>query len=372
MERRGLTVNQKFVVISLIALTLTVLPLTALGGVSLTALGNPPYTENFDTLASAGTSSTTPTGWEFLESGTNANTTYTAGNGSSNTGDTYSFGATASSERAFGTLRSNALIPLFGASFTNNTGHAINMLSISYTGEQWRLGYMGRTDRLDFQYSTDATILSDGNWSDVNDLDFSTMNASATVGSKDGNIDEWRQTKASSITGLNIMPGATFWIRWFDFDATNADDGLAIDQFSLTALAAPTVTTQAVTNVSTATATGNGDITDLGGLIATAHGVVWNTTGTPTLANNSTDEGSTSAIGAFNSTMAGLSPGTAYYVRAYAANAAGTVYGDEVAFTTMAVASAIPTLSEWGMIVFALLIAGVVIVFLRKRRNVTA
>ncbi len=363
--------NQK-IIISLIALMFNALPLTAFGSVSLTAIGSPPYTENFDTLASAGTSSTMPTCWEFLESGTNANTTYTAGNGSSNTGDTYSFGATASSERAFGTLRSNTLVPLFGASFTNNTGHAINMLSISYTGEQWRLGYTGRTDRLDFQYSTDATILSDGNWSDVNDLDFSTMNASETVGNKDGNTVEWQQVKSASIAGLNIMPGATFWIRWFDFNATNADDGLAIDQFSLTALAVPTVTTQAVTNVSTATATGNGDITYLGGLTATAHGVVWNTTGTPTLADDSTDEGSTSATGAFTSTMTGLSPDTTYYVRAYAANAAGTVYGDEVTFTTTAVASAIPTLSEWGMIVFALLMAGVAIVILRKRSNVTA
>jgi len=34
--------------------------------------------------------------------------------------------------------------------------------------------------------------------------------------------------------------------------------------------------------------------------------------------------------------------------------------------------SAIPTLSEWGMIIFALLMAGVAIVILRKRRNVTA
>ena len=34
--------------------------------------------------------------------------------------------------------------------------------------------------------------------------------------------------------------------------------------------------------------------------------------------------------------------------------------------------SAIPTLSEWGMIIFALVMAGVAIVILRKRRNVTA
>src|SRR5262249_25564176 len=39
----------------------------------------------------------------------------------------------------------------------------------------------------------------------------------------------------SNITGLNIPAGATFWIRWTDVDATGADDGLAIDDFSITA-----------------------------------------------------------------------------------------------------------------------------------------
>ena len=44
----------------------------------------------------------------FFETGTNANALYTAGTGSSNAGDTYSFGATSNAERAFGGLRSAA------------------------------------------------------------------------------------------------------------------------------------------------------------------------------------------------------------------------------------------------------------------------
>ena len=51
-----------------------------------------------------------PLGWAFSELGTNANTTYTAGTGSNNAGDTYSFGSTGSSERAFGSLLSGSLI----------------------------------------------------------------------------------------------------------------------------------------------------------------------------------------------------------------------------------------------------------------------
>src|SRR5688572_30046227 len=62
--------------------------------VSITAL-EAPVTETFNSLASTGTTNevtTLPIGWTFIESGTNANTTYAAGTGSSNTGNTYSFG----------------------------------------------------------------------------------------------------------------------------------------------------------------------------------------------------------------------------------------------------------------------------------------
>lgn len=135
----------------------------AAGTISLTTLGSA-YTQDFNTLANSLTSSSVPTGWDFAESGTNANTTYTAGTGSGTAGDTYSFGAAGSTERAFGGLQSGSLNPTIGASFTNNTGSTVTSLLISYTGEQWRIGNSStaRDDRLDFQYSLDATSLITG------------------------------------------------------------------------------------------------------------------------------------------------------------------------------------------------------------------
>src|SRR5436190_10558897 len=56
----------------------------AAGTAGLAAL-DATYTQNFDTLANTGTSSTVPAGWDFSESGTNGNTTYSAGTGSGNT-----------------------------------------------------------------------------------------------------------------------------------------------------------------------------------------------------------------------------------------------------------------------------------------------
>jgi hypothetical protein len=192
------------------------------------------YTQDFNSLVSSEFSSSTPFGWNFLETGINANTTYSAGTGSSTTGNTYSFGTGTDSDRAFGGLRSGNLIPTIGASFTNEGATAIESLQINYVGEQWRLGTVNRVDQLDFQYSLNATTLNLGTWMDHHALDFTTPFIT-TVGSRDGNVAANRTLLSSSLNGLNLGVGETIWIRWTDLDAFDSDDGLAIDDFSLTA-----------------------------------------------------------------------------------------------------------------------------------------
>ncbi len=218
--------------------------------VSLTTAGTP-YTQDFNSLASSGTSSTVPTGWAFIETGSSANTTFTAGFGNIGTGDTYSFGATASTERAFGGLQSGTLVPTIGGAFKNDTGVVITALDIACFGEQWRLGTTGRAinDRIDFQYSLDATSLTTGTWIDANGLDFVTPNPTAAVGALDGNLAANRTSISATVTGLSIPAGATFWIRWSSFDASGADDGLAVDDFSLTPQSTPVDPTLTIGNV---------------------------------------------------------------------------------------------------------------------------
>jgi hypothetical protein len=197
------------------------------------------FRQNFDTLVNSGTSNTLPESWFISEVGTSGtvNGLYAAGTGSSNTGDTYSFGAVGSTDRALGTLRSGTNAPTIGAHFSNDTGATITSLQIAFTGEQWRLGTAGRTDRLDFQISFDATSLTTGTWTDVNALDFISPNTAGTVGALDGNAAANRTAVSGTIDILAGIPaGATFWIRWVDFDASGADDGLAIDDFSITAI----------------------------------------------------------------------------------------------------------------------------------------
>jgi uncharacterized protein len=226
------------------------------GSVSLTTTGSA-YTQNFNTLsntAGSTTNETLPTGWYITESGSGArdNDQYAVDTGGSNTGDTFSYGAAGNTDRALGGLQSGTLISTIGAQFTNNTGGTITSLDIAYTGEQWRIGNTAaaRDDRLDFQISTNATNLCGadsgpcvGTYTDVNALDFTNpIKTAASAGLLDGNNAANRTAISTTVSGLSIANGATFWIRWNDLNASGADDGLAIDDFSVTANGAAVVT----------------------------------------------------------------------------------------------------------------------------------
>lgn len=95
----------------------------------------------------------------------------------------------------------------------------------------------------------------------------------------------------------------------------------------------PTVTTQAATSVADTTATGNGTVVNIGGSSLTERGVVVSTSINPTIADSKFVASGTTT-GAFTASITGLSPSTVYYCRAYATNAIGTAYGDNVSFTT--------------------------------------
>lgn len=135
------------------------------------------------------------------------------------------------------------------------------------------------------------------------------------------------------VTGLS--PKTTYYYKIVADKSTLADQGASSNIISVQTLAKEaTVTTQAVTNVSTIIATANGTITDLGVPQSTAYGFCWNTTGNPTINDSKINKGAASTTGAFSSFIFGLSNNTTYYLRAYATNEAGTSYGEEVSFST--------------------------------------
>lgn len=222
------------------------------------------YTQNFDSLANSGSSSTLPAGWEFTETGSGANTTYSAGDGTLATGDTYSFGAAGATDRALGQLRSGSVVTVFGASFTNNSGTGMVGFSLAFNYERWRNANSTRSDSIDFQYSLNATSLSTGTWVDVNSLDYSAIPPDTTSGAGNATIN--RVAASATVSALSIPAGATFYIRWVDLDVTGPDDGVGIDDLTLTPVMATAPVVTAPSNASivyganatfTASATGN-------------------------------------------------------------------------------------------------------------------
>ncbi len=135
-------------------------------------------------------------------------------------------------------------------------------------------------------------------------------------------------TFISSIAGLN--PGTLYHVRAY---ATNtAGTSYGADVQFMTSITSPTLTTTAVSDITSTTASSGGNITSDGGSAITARGVCWNTISGPTISNQKTTDGSGS--GSFTSNITGLTPSTKYYVRAYATNSEGTSYGNEIDFTT--------------------------------------
>ena len=130
------------------------------------------------------------------------------------------------------------------------------------------------------------------------------------------------------ITGLQA--GTVYYVRAY---ATNAQGTSYGNEVSFTTTASsPTVTTAQVSNVSQTTAMGGGNVTSDGGAPVTERGICWDTSHNPTVNGSHASNGS--GTGAFTVEMAGLTPNTTYYVRAYAINSSGTSYGNEVSFTT--------------------------------------
>ena len=95
------------------------------------------------------------------------------------------------------------------------------------------------------------------------------------------------------------------------------------------------ITTADVHYITCSSARSGGSIIDNVGEsgVLTARGVCWSATPNPTTANNKTSD-QLHPTKYFQSTITGLNSSTTYYVRAYATNSAGTVYGNELHFST--------------------------------------
>jgi len=143
---------------------------------------------------------------------------------------------------------------------------------------------------------------------------------------------------AFTSTISSLQPGTTYYIRAYAVNSDGTSYGSQVE-FSTVSPTIATLGTSDASNVTSNSATYYGNITNLGGdgVTVTEYGFCYSTAINPTVANTKLVSGSNkTTVGTFTSNASGLSKYTTYYVRAYAINSAGTAYGNQISFTTLA------------------------------------
>lgn len=147
--------------------------------------------------------------------------------------------------------------------------------------------------------------------------DYKSESGALSSSSFNENIECLNPSTAYYVKAYIIVKGVSIYSEQTKITTTN---GLSV------------ITTTEITDTTATTAMSGGNITDDDGFIITARGVCWSTISNPTISDSHTTDGT--GIGIYVSELVELDVNTTYYVRAYATNTNGTVYGNEISFTT--------------------------------------
>lgn len=140
-------------------------------------------------------------------------------------------------------------------------------------------------------------------------------------------------TNIYTYTDASVNYGTTYTYRVYAFNSSGNSLNYS-NEITITTLLS--ISTNAITNVSTSTVTSGGNISYGGGSSVTSRGVVWSTNPSPNISlPTKTFDGS--GTSSFISSITRLFPNTTYYLRAYATNISGTAYGNEITFSTLPV-----------------------------------
>ena len=149
---------------------------------------------------------------------------------------------------------------------------------------------------------------------------------------------------ASSMIGL--IPNTLYYTRAYATNSAGTAYGNE-NSFTTNPVQIATLTTVAVSSVTSSTALSGGNVTNDGDGTITSRGICWTVSPAPTINDNLTLNGT--GTGTFTSNVTGLQPVTTYHIRAYATNSAGTAYGNDITFTTLAAIPALTTTTASGI-----------------------
>lgn len=207
------------------------------------------YSQNFGTSTKASwTDNSTYTGWYLTAGGT----FYYGGTqdiktaAPTNTGGFYTYQCNTDGNIKLGSRASNTSGGTAGSGkshiglrIQNNTGQAIESISVLYTGYQLSLAEngTGNTNSLTFSYQVASSItsLTAGTWTNVAALNYDAPNNSSTQGSNQvlGYPCTVSQTLNQCVDIPTLNNGSEIMLRWTDLNNTYNDHHLAIDDVQI-------------------------------------------------------------------------------------------------------------------------------------------
>ena len=147
-------------------------------------------------------------------------------------------------------------------------------------------------------------------------------------------------TVAASVNKDAVNCGKYFQEISFDYTGKRSGSVSIPVSMEKVELSTPTVSCAALAeNIEETSFDISGSVVSIGGQAVTSYGHCWSLSPEPTVSDNITNMGRVVAPTDFKSTITGLTAFTTYYVRAYAENAMGVSYSDEITVTTKDVKS---------------------------------
>lgn len=214
------------------------------------------YQQDFNTLAASPKTNATwadnktlPGWYAARESGTNTHfKSYRVGSGDIKKGWIYSLGSeqgkgrNPQSDRALGAIATATTGTIaFGVRFQNDTRKPVSNFTVSYSGEQWRNEGNERPQALVFSYRVGKAALTNPEpgvlegWTFLSAMDFKSSRERSVEPKLDGNLPISRVAKSGVVlSGVTLQPGEELFLRWSDVNDNGPDDGLAIDDLSVT------------------------------------------------------------------------------------------------------------------------------------------
>jgi phosphodiesterase/alkaline phosphatase D-like protein len=202
------------------------------------------YIQTFDSLGTGAVSwadhSTLP-GWYAHQSGSGAppaslHAPLTSGSStaSNSKGRWFNFGADA--DRTLGGSPNTASgTHSYGLALTNSTGTTLTGFTVSFDWEQWFDADITDPQNLRLAYSTNASSLNSGTYTEIADARLTLTGGGSQVWLASPSVF----SRSVTVSGLTWAPGTQLWLRWQDINEAGGDHGVGIDNVAFSASAEP-------------------------------------------------------------------------------------------------------------------------------------